>query len=71
MIFRESVDIIKAMYEKGDRIRLEEMKDPYSPVPPGTEGEVDYVDDAGQIHMKWDNGRTLALILGEDRFTVI
>lgn len=71
MLFRESVDIIKAMYEKGDRIRLEEMKDPYSPVPPRTEGEVDYVDDAGSIHMKWDNGRTLALIPGEDRFTVI
>ncbi|WP_243126678.1 DUF4314 domain-containing protein [Clostridium sp. HBUAS56010] len=47
------------------------MNDPFAPVPPGTEGMVELVDDAGSIHMKWDNGRTLALIPGEDSFTVI
>ena len=25
-------------------------------------------NDIGQIHMKWDNGRTLALVPGEDSF---
>ena len=34
---------------------------PYAPILPGTEGEVDFVDDAGQLLMKWDNGRTLPL----------
>ena len=47
------------------------MDDPYAPILPGTEGEVDFVDDAGQLHMKWDNGRSLALIPGEDSFTVL
>ena len=44
------------------------MNDPYAPVPPGTRGTVDFVDDAGQIHMKWDNGRTLAIVPSEDDF---
>ena len=43
----------------------------YAPITPGTEGVVELVDDAGSIHMKWDNGRTLAIIPGEDSFTVL
>ena len=37
-------------------------------VPPGTRGTVDHVDDAGQIHPKWDNGRTLAIVPEVDSF---
>ena len=68
---RKMVNCIKAQYPPGTRIRLNSMEDPYAPIAPGTEGEVDYVDDDGQIHMKWDNGRTLPLALGEDSFTVL
>mgnify|MGYP001510026843 CR=1 FL=1 len=62
---------VKEQYPPGTRIRLNSMEDPYAPILPGTEGEVDYVDDAGQLHMKWDNGRSLALIPGEDSFSVL
>ena len=55
------------IYFPGDRVVLIHMDDPL-PVPDGTRGTVDYVDDAGQIHMKWDNGRTLALVPGVDKF---
>ena len=59
---------IKAEYPPGTRILLSHMNDPLAPVPAGTRGTVRFVDDAGQIHMSWDNGRSLALIRGEDSF---
>jgi len=65
---------LKALRERfpaGTRIRLNHMDDPYAPVPPGTTGSVAYVDDAGNVHMKWDNGRSLSLIPDEDDFTII
>ena len=34
-------------------------------------GEVDFVDDIGTIHMRWDNGRALGIVPGEDSFTVL
>ena len=70
MMDRKMVNFIKEQYPPGTRIRLNSMEDPYAPILPGTEGEVDYVDDAGQLHMKWDNGRSLALVLnyGYNRF---
>ncbi len=60
----------RELYPKGTRLELLSMDDPQA-VPPQTRGTVDYVDDAGQIHMLWDNGRTLAIIPGEDSFRTL
>ena len=68
---RDTVDQIKKKYPPGTRIELVRMTDPYSPVPPGTRGTVQMVDDAGTIHPKFDNGRTLGIIVGEDEFIVL
>ena len=68
---RKMVKFLKEQYPQGTRIRLNSMEDPYAPIMPGTEGEVDFVDDAGQLHMKWDNGRTLPLVPGEGSFSVL
>ena len=62
---------LRERYPAGTKIRLNHMDDPYAPIPDGTIGEVQYVDDAGNIHMKWENGRTLSLIEGADDFTII
>jgi hypothetical protein len=67
----EWAKFMREQFPTGTRIRLTKMNDPYSPVPPGTEGTIDHIDDACQFHMRWDNGRTLALIPGVDRFSVI
>lgn len=57
-------------YPKDSRIRLTEMGADPRPLPPGSTGKLDFIDDAGQFHVEWDNGRTLALVLGKDRFSI-
>ena len=65
---RRTADRMKQEYPPGTRLLLLNMEDPWAPVPPETRGTVAYVDDIGQIGMKWDNGRTLSLVPGEDSF---
>ncbi len=67
---RENVEYLKRLYPEGTRIRLDYMADSRG-VPAGTEGTVLTVDSIGQIHMKWDNGRTLALVPETDSFSII
>ena len=62
---------LRERYPAGTRIRLIHMADDIAPVPPGTIGSVAIIDDAGNIHMNWENGRSLALIEGVDEFEVI
>lgn len=55
-------------FHPGDRIILIHMHNDPFPVPDGTRGTVKYVDDAGQIHVRWDTGSGLAVIPGVDDF---
>jgi hypothetical protein len=56
---------------EGKRIELISMSSDPQPIAPGTKGTVAFVDSLGTLHMKWDNGRTLGVIPGEDTFKVI
>lgn len=58
----------KEAYPPGTRLMLLSMNDPHHPVESGTRGTVEHVDDMGTIHMRWDNGRGLGLVPGEDEF---
>ena len=65
------VKSIKTKYPEGTCIRLIKMGDDPQPVPPGTLGTVQFVDDMGTIHMRWQTGSSLGLIVGEDEFEII
>lgn len=67
---REWLDFLRQQFPKDSRIQLTEIGGNPRPISPGSTGKLDYIDDAGQFHVKWDNGCTLALVLGEDRFSV-
>lgn len=68
---KEKVEQIKENYPVGTRIELIELNDPYANIETGTQGTVKFVDGVGTLHMEWDNGRTLGIILDEDKFKVL
>lgn len=66
----KKIEQTKKQFPEGTRIELVKMEDEHA-VPAGTKGTVESVDDMGTIHMKWDNGRTLGLVPGVDKFKEI
>lgn len=68
---KEHIEQLRKMYPAGTKIQLISMRDEKYPVLPGTVGEVTHIDDMGSIHMKWENGSSLALIPEVDSFKVV
>ena len=62
-----NVEKIREMYPEGTQIILQEMQGE-NQMPYGLKGTVKFVDDAGQIHMRWENGSSLARNIDEDTF---
>lgn len=68
---KKYIEQLRKKYPVGTKIQLISMRDEKYPVLPGTIGEVTGIDDAGSIHMKWENGSSLALIPEVDSFRVV
>ena len=64
---RKQVERIRKMYPEGTQICLDEMEGERN-MPSGLKGKVCYVDDAGQIHVNWENGSSLAVLPEVDSF---
>ena len=62
---------IKQEYSKGTNIELIKMYDYINPVPAGTKGIIDFVDHIGTLHVNWENGSSLGLVIGIDEFKII
>ena len=69
MVFNEKrIEMMKQRYPEGTRICLDSMENDPDPIPSGTKGTVQFVDDMGTVFCKFDNGRSLGMIPGEDGF---
>ena len=64
------VEQIKKKYPVGTRIQLDHMEGERD-MPDGLRGTVEHVDDQGQLHMKWDNGCSLAVVPSVDDFYIL
>ena len=64
---RETVARLRREFPVGCRIVLDEMDDPYTHIPIGTQGTCRGVDDAGNIQTAWDCGSSLSVAFGADR----
>ena len=56
---------------EGARVQLIHTSDPYSKLEAGAEGTVELVDGLGTVHVAWDDGSTLGLIPGQDRYRML
>ena len=62
----KELERIRREYPVGTIIELIEMSDKFAP-PAGTLGEIEGVDDLGDILVRWQSGSNLKVILSEDR----
>lgn len=70
MIKREVLERLRKTYLVGAKVELVRMDDVQAPSV-GTKGVVEFIDDIGTIHVKWENGSSLGVVYGEDLCKVI
>ncbi len=62
--------MLREKYPAGTMVQLISMDDVQAPSV-GTIGEVQFVDDIGNVHVKWQNGSSLAVIPDVDSVAIL
>ena len=63
---------LDAKYPKGTRVKLTApIDDEFTPKEVGDIFVVSRADDAGQLHGHWENGGSMAIVVGVDEFEII
>ncbi len=70
MINSKSLEKLRKKYPVGKVVELVKMDDIQAP-PVGTKGVVEFIDDIGTIHIKWENGSSLGVVYGVDICRII
>lgn len=70
-ISKGMVEFLRNQHPEGSRIKLNNMPDDPRPLPAGSTGILDHIDDIGTFHVKWDDGRLLGVVPGVDDFEVL
>lgn len=63
----KTLEGLRREFPAGCRVVLDEMDDPYTKIPVGTQGVCRGCDDAGNIMVSWDCGSSLSVAYGADR----
>lgn len=66
----DEIERPRNIYKPGIKVRLIHMEGKPQ-MAERLEGTIDYVDDAPQIHVNWENWSSLALIPEVDKFEII
>ena len=66
-ISKEKLEMLRKRYPAGTKVCLDTMEGEHQ-MESGLKGTVTYVDDLGQLLVQWENGSSLSLIPGVDRF---
>lgn len=52
------------MFQKGDRVEFVWSDDPFTRLRPGALGTVSAIDGLGTVHVAWDSGSRLGMVVG-------
>ena len=67
---KEWLTFLREQYPDGSKIKIREMDGPDATRFEGTTGKLEHIDEDGRFLTQLDNGQTVALTIGKDRFSI-